>query len=90
MNPPNPWHDPGIAGRWKTGSKPGNPFRDEQVEVVVELAVAGAPGRILDLGCGTCEISGLILERRPDAECVGLDVNRVMLDRARDELGPLA
>jgi trans-aconitate 2-methyltransferase len=42
------------------------------------------PTRIIDLGCGTGEITKALKEHWPDAEVIGLDNAAPMLDKARD------
>jgi len=39
-------------------------------------------GRVLDLACGTCDLTLDLLRRRPDARVVGADLSRVMLELA--------
>ena len=39
-------------------------------------------GRVLDLACGTCDMSLDLLKHRPDARVVGADLSRVMLGLA--------
>lgn len=46
-----------------------------------------APRRIVDLGCGTGEITLALKARWPEAEVTGLDSSEAMLDKAR-ALGP--
>lgn len=41
------------------------------------------PRRVIDLGCGTGEITALLKERWPEAEVTGLDSAATMLDQAR-------
>src|SRR5262245_10811332 len=43
-------------------------------------------GRVLDLACGTCDLSLELLRRRPDARVTGADLSRAMLDLARPKL----
>lgn len=42
------------------------------------------PRRIVDLGCGTGELTALLASRWPDAEVVGLDASAEMIERARE------
>jgi demethylmenaquinone methyltransferase/2-methoxy-6-polyprenyl-1,4-benzoquinol methylase len=44
-------------------------------------------GRVLDLACGTCDLTLELQRRRPDARVVGVDLSRAMLGRARSKLG---
>lgn len=39
-------------------------------------------GRVLDLACGTCDLTLDLLKHRPDARVVGADLSRAMLDLA--------
>lgn len=48
------------------------------------LSHLDAPGRVLDLACGTGILSFMIRDRFPGAEVVGLDVSAAHLDAARD------
>jgi demethylmenaquinone methyltransferase / 2-methoxy-6-polyprenyl-1,4-benzoquinol methylase len=43
-------------------------------------------GRVLDLACGTCDLSLELLRRRPDARVTGVDLSRAMLSLARPKL----
>lgn len=45
----------------------------------------GDRARVLDLACGTGDLALAILARHPDAELVGLDPSRAMLDIAGDK-----
>lgn len=45
------------------------------------------PGRLLDLGCGPGSLAHRALNRWPDAEIVGLDLDPVLLELARRTLG---
>lgn len=57
---------------------------------LVERAVAKQdyPARILDIGCGTGTLLGKISNASPaEAELVGIDISRGMLDRAREKFG---
>lgn len=48
------------------------------------------PRRVIDLGCGTGEITALLKERWPEAEVTGLDSAAAMLDKARALTGAVA
>jgi tRNA (cmo5U34)-methyltransferase len=86
----NPWTDPERAQAWTPHGKPGNALRPLQLEILLTVAEALAPRRILDLGCGPGEIDALMLERLPAAEVICLDESPVMLERAREVLAPFA
>jgi SAM-dependent methyltransferase len=49
---------------------------------------APGSGVVLDLGCGTGEITARLAERFPDASFVGVDVEEPHLDRARTRCAP--
>ena len=40
---------------------------------------------IVDLGCGTGNVTGLLAERWPEAKVLGIDTSESMLERAREE-----
>jgi demethylmenaquinone methyltransferase/2-methoxy-6-polyprenyl-1,4-benzoquinol methylase len=43
-------------------------------------------GRVLDLACGTCDLSLELLRRRPDARVTGADLSRAMLALAKPKI----
>ena len=43
-------------------------------------------GRVLDLACGTCDLSLELLRQRPDAQVTGVDLSRAMLALARPKI----
>jgi ubiquinone/menaquinone biosynthesis C-methylase UbiE len=45
--------------------------------------LAAPPRRALDLGTGTGSVARLVSERFPDAEVVGVDLSKAMIDEAR-------
>jgi trans-aconitate 2-methyltransferase len=45
-----------------------------------------APGRVVDLGCGTGSAVGLMRRRWPEAEITGVDGSPDMLARAREDI----
>jgi demethylmenaquinone methyltransferase/2-methoxy-6-polyprenyl-1,4-benzoquinol methylase len=47
-------------------------------------------GRVLDLACGTCDLSLELLRRRPDARVTGVDLSRAMLVLARPKIAAQA
>ena len=61
------------------------PKYDEMLDVLVGC-IASANHRILELGCGTGELTLKILERYPSAEIVAVDYSARMLDFARAKI----
>ncbi|MEG3849747.1 class I SAM-dependent methyltransferase [Microcoleus sp. herbarium19] len=61
------------------------PKYDEMLDVLVGC-IASANNRILELGCGTGELSLKILERYPSAEIIAVDYSPRMLDFARAKI----
>jgi ubiquinone/menaquinone biosynthesis C-methylase UbiE len=53
----------------------------------VALAAVPAPGRVLDVGCGTGALLRRLTARLPDAELAGVDPAPRMLAEARKRLG---
>jgi hypothetical protein len=66
------------AHRWDAQQQRSIPRREERFQLMLELVadlVGPAPGRILDLACGTGSISARALRRFPWAQLVALDVD---------------
>ena len=61
------------------------PKYDEMLDVLVGC-IASANNRILELGCGTGELTLKILERYPSATIVAIDYSPRMLDFARAKI----
>ena len=57
-------------------------------ELLVSLAAAAAPTRVLDLGCGTGALAAAVLARRPEAEAWAVDIDPAAVDCARRNLPP--
>lgn len=68
----------GMHRRWKRGLI-------KAVEPV--LAASDAQGRVLDVCCGTGDITALLATAHPEAEVVGLDFSAGMLEVARRRMG---
>lgn len=51
------------------------------IQTAALAALGEAPGRVLDLGCGTGELMG----RLPDSDCLGIDLSLDMLRRGRNK-----
>lgn len=63
-------------------------FADLRLRPAVELLARvdlAAPARVVDLGCGTGTSTGLLRDRWPEAELVGVDSSPEMLARAAGE-----
>jgi S-adenosylmethionine-diacylgycerolhomoserine-N-methlytransferase len=52
-------------------------------------AMAGSPGKILEVGCGTGMNLARLGQLFPQAELTGLDLSSAMLERARAKIAPL-
>lgn len=57
------------------------------VPVAESAAGVTAGEQVLDLGTGTGELAGRIAQHTPDAEVVGIDLSRGMIERAREKFG---
>jgi trans-aconitate 2-methyltransferase len=65
-------------------------YADERGRPFVELLAripAAAPGRVVDLGCGPGNLTGLLKERWPEAVVSGVDSSPEMVARAREVAG---
>jgi trans-aconitate 2-methyltransferase len=63
-------------------------FADHRLRPVTDLLAripAEAPDRVIDLGCGAGNATGILKERWPDAAITGVDSSPEMLARARKE-----
>jgi len=61
-------------------------YADERGRPFVELVArvpAGAPRRVVDLGCGPGNLTALLADRWPDARVEGVDSSAEMVERAR-------
>lgn len=82
----NPWLDESKARSWQPKAPGGAGLREEHAEILLALAGAHAPRRILDLGAGIGDLDVRFLERFPEASLVCLDGSPVMLERCRETL----
>ncbi|MBG1269329.1 class I SAM-dependent methyltransferase [Nostoc sp. WHI] len=68
-----------------TGIRQFLPRYDEMLEVIT-LCISSTSRRILELGCGTGELSLKILNRYPEAQVIALDYSPRMLEFAQDKI----
>lgn len=63
-------------------------YADERLRPFVELLarVDADPRRVVDLGCGPGNATQVLARRWPDAEVVGIDSSRAMVERARADV----
>ncbi|HUA76434.1 MAG TPA: methyltransferase domain-containing protein, partial [Acetobacteraceae bacterium] len=62
-------------------------FGSERLRPALDLLAwvpAEAPAHVIDLGCGTGNVTALLAERWPTADVLGLDGSEEMLARARE------
>jgi trans-aconitate 2-methyltransferase len=65
-------------------------YADERGRPFVDLIArvgAGAPDRVVDLGCGPGNLTALLAARWPGADVLGVDSSTEMVTRAREEAG---
>jgi trans-aconitate 2-methyltransferase len=61
-------------------------FEDQRLRPAIDLLMRvplPSPRRIVDLGCGTGNVTRLLAQRWPEAQITGVDNSAAMLDRAR-------
>ncbi len=78
-----------LFDRWSaTYDRPGfqNATYRPVHDAVLRRIDAEAPGRIVDLGCGTGQLTRRLRQKYPDAEIVGLDYSDGMLDQAAERI----
>ncbi|MBU1616491.1 MAG: methyltransferase domain-containing protein, partial [Candidatus Margulisbacteria bacterium] len=63
-------------------------LQKELSDQLLAMLVDCSPTRILDLGCGTGYLTGLLAERYPLALVVGIDIAPGMIDAARERSHP--
>jgi demethylmenaquinone methyltransferase / 2-methoxy-6-polyprenyl-1,4-benzoquinol methylase len=73
----------GLAPTWETRIGPHH-----LLALDAALANVPPPPRVLDLGTGTGVVAMSLAERYPEAEVVGIDLSRGMIDEARRKLTP--
>jgi len=67
-----------------------NKFREQRMQPFFDLLalIRPRPGmRVIDLGCGTGELTALLAERLPDAQVLGVDSSAAMLEQAAPRAG---
>lgn len=84
--PVHDWSDPAFASAWESTADQMNPVREEQLDLLIALLRARAPGSVLDLGVGSGLVAELVLEALPEAELIGLDSSKAMLALAEKRL----
>lgn len=63
-------------------------FADHRLRPALDLLAridAADPARVVDLGCGTGNVTAILAARWPTAQTVGIDPSETMLARARSE-----
>jgi tRNA (cmo5U34)-methyltransferase len=83
----NPWRQ---RRDFPAGPTEANPSRAEQIDIVVALAAASRPRRILDAGCGPGYLAERLLEACPGARLVGFDFSPEAVEAAQARLGARA
>ena len=73
----------GLAPTWETRIGPHHLLALDRA-----LADVPLPPRVLDLGTGTGVVALALAERYPEAEVVGIDLSRGMIEEARRKLTP--
>jgi tRNA (cmo5U34)-methyltransferase len=76
------WQQPEQAARWSQTRQQLVPAGEAEA-VIVDHVLPPAVTRALDLGTGDGRLIAAILQRRPTATAVGLDISEVLLDSAR-------
>ena len=79
-----------TPGAWDPGQyhKFSDHRRRPAVELLARVRPADDPGLVVDLGCGSGEVTRLLAERWPSAVTQGVDNSPDMLDRARAGAAP--
>lgn len=81
-----------IAGRYDLTNRVISCGVDLHWRKVAVKTLSDLPrgGRVLDLACGTCDLSLELLRRRPDARVTGADLSREMLVLAKPKISARA
>jgi trans-aconitate 2-methyltransferase len=69
-----------------TYDRVADPQEEWAREVIERLALSGDEA-VLDAGCGSGRVTGLLLERLPKGRLVGVDASPSMIAKARESLG---
>ena len=79
------WASDTYVDEWVTRQQSEDPARAERFQLMCDLFPFphDASVTILDLGAGYGPVSAFILDRYPNATCIGQDGSAPMLDRAR-------
>jgi len=83
MPPSDPWQ-PERYHRFR--AERSRPFHD-LLEMLADLGPVQRP-RIVDLGCGSGELTRVLHERFPGARTTGIDASPAMLERSAAHAGP--
>ena len=74
---------------WERQQESFNPVREARFEAMLDLVEVSVPRRFtaIDLGCGPGSLSYRLLRRFPQARCVAVDFDPVVLRIGREALG---
>jgi trans-aconitate 2-methyltransferase len=82
--------EPGSERRDPWNPAQYNKFREERMQPFWDLSVMIRPRpgmRVIDLGCGTGELTAMLAERLPDSQVEGVDASGAMLAQAMPRAG---
>jgi ubiquinone/menaquinone biosynthesis C-methylase UbiE len=77
-----------LALTYDRGELQAHAYRPTHDAVMGRLDDA-RPSKVIDLGCGTGQLTRRLIERFPDATVVAVDLSPGMLAKAADRLGPI-
>lgn len=82
------FRDPRTARNWNADPLTHNPTRKEQLDILLSILESEyRPGTaILDVGFGSGIVEGMIFERIPGSQVVGLDGSPAMVELANERL----